>query len=82
MRLIKVIKKKYWCYEFLASKCGIKDNSEVMLIRNKNLSVVPITTHIDLKKVAKKIKAKLYLKVRTLNTWFFKTMEENQKSQF
>ena len=39
--------------EYLASKCKIKDNSEVMLIHNKKLSVVPITTHLDIKNVSK-----------------------------
>ena len=48
--------------EYLASKCKIKDNSEVMLIRNKNLSVSPITTHIKLKDVPKRISSKLIIK--------------------
>ena len=75
-----LLKRNTGVTEFLASKCGIKDNSEVMLIRNKNLSVVPITTHIDLKKVAKKIKAKIiFKKVRTLNTWFFKNYGRKPK---
>ena len=68
-----LLKKNTGVTEFLALKCGIKNNSEVMLIRNKNLSVVPITTHIDLKNVAKKIKAQnIIKKVKTLNSWFLK----------
>ena len=39
--------------EYLASKCNVKKNSEVMLISNNNLSISPITTHINLKKVSK-----------------------------
>ena len=52
----RLLKKKVGVTEFLASKCNIKDNSEVMLIRNKNLSVSPITTHIDIKEIQKKTK--------------------------
>ena len=57
--------------EFLASKCRIKDNSEVMLIRNKKLSVSPITTHINVDKISKKISKKLIInKIKTLSTWY------------
>ena len=38
--------------EYIASKVGTKKYA--MLIYNKNLSVCPLTTHIPLKKVAKK----------------------------
>ena len=48
-------RKKIGVTEYLASKCKLKNNKEVMLIRNKSLSVVPITTHIDLKDVSKKL---------------------------
>ena len=41
--------------EYLASKCNVKNNSEVMLIKNKNFSVSPITTHIRVKSIAKNI---------------------------
>ena len=54
--------------EFLAKKCKIKDNSEVMLISNNNLKVSPITTHIDIKKVSRKINSKLIInKVKKIN---------------
>ncbi len=57
--------------EYLASKCRIKNSSEVMLIHNKKLSVVPITTHLQLKNVANKINKKLIIrKVMTLNKGF------------
>ena len=41
--------------EYLASKCKIKNNKEVMLIKNKKLAEFPITTHINIKKIAKNI---------------------------
>ena len=47
--------------EYLASKCKIRDNSEVMLIYNKKLSVVPATTHLDIKNVHKKLQLILSL---------------------
>ncbi len=57
--------------EYLASKCQIKDGSEVMLIHNKKLSVVPLTTHLQIKKVAKQIRKKLIIKkIFTLNRDF------------
>ena len=54
-------KKNIGVTEFLAKKCKIKDNSEVMLISNNNLKVSPITTHIDIKKVSRKINSKLII---------------------
>ena len=41
--------------EYLAKKCKVK-NSEVMLIKNKNLAVTPITTHINIRDISKKLK--------------------------
>ena len=48
--------------EYLAMKCKINDKSEVMLIFNKNLSVCPITTHIDLKQVPSSLKIDILIK--------------------
>ena len=48
-------KNKIGVTEFLAKKCKIKKDSEVMLIYNNKLAVSPITTHLDLKEVSKKI---------------------------
>ena len=57
--------------EYLSSKCNIKDGSEVMLIKSKKISVSPITTHLDLKDVPKKISSKLIIKkIITINNWF------------
>tara|TARA_E500000178_G_C17001031_1_gene745671 strand:- start:434 stop:1399 length:966 start_codon:yes stop_codon:yes gene_type:complete len=57
--------------EYLAHKCGVKNNSEVMLIHNNKLSVCPVTTHIDIKQVSKKLYSNLIIKkIKTINTWF------------
>ena len=37
----------------LSKKCNVRNNSEVMLIRNKKFAVSPITTHINIKNVSK-----------------------------
>ena len=50
--------------EYLAQKCKIKDNSQVMLIWNEEIAVCPITTHINLKNVSKKIDKSLIIKKR------------------
>ena len=56
--------------EYIASKVGIKKYA--MLIYNKNLSVCPLTTHIPLKKVAKKITKKNIHDKVSLITSFYK----------
>ena len=57
--------------EYLASKCNVKKNSEVMLISNSNLSISPITTHIDLKKVSKTLNKNIIVnKIKTINNWY------------
>ena len=51
-----------------------------MLIRNKSLSVCPITTHIKLKNVSKEISLKLIInKVRTFKNWYKSTYKKIQK---
>ena len=57
--------------EFLAHKTNNKNN-EVMLIYNKSLAVCPITTHIPLKDVFKKISSKLILKKIIMINEFYK----------
>lgn len=68
----KLLKKRnLGITEYLAAKCKIINNSEVMLIKNKKFSVLPITTHIKLKDVTKKISSKLIIKkVNTFNNWY------------
>ncbi len=57
--------------EYLAAKCNVKNNSEVMLIKNKNLSVSPITTHIKIKSVSKKITKQIIIdKTKTIQNWY------------
>ena len=77
----KLLKKdKIGVTEFLALKCNVKDNSEVMLIHNKHLSVSPITTHIDVKEISKKLKKNLIVnKIKTISSWFKKTKKINPK---
>ena len=66
--------------EYLATKCKVKKDSEVMLIKNKNLAVIPITTHIDVKEISKKINSKKIInKVVSADTWFKKHMKKKPK---
>ena len=69
--------------EFLAKICKIKKHSEVMLLKSKKISVVPITTHIDLNKVSKNIKSKIiFKKILTLHNCLKINLELNQKFVF
>lgn len=72
--------KGFGVTELLASKCSIKNNTEVMFIRNNKLAVSPITTHTDLKHVAKKISKKLIItKIKSLNLNFSKIFSKRPK---
>ena len=47
-----------------------------MLIRNKKLSVCPISTHININEVSKKLKTSLIVnKTITIENWFRKTFK-------
>ena len=73
-------KKKIGVTEFLAKKCKISNNSEVMLIKNKKFAVSPITTHIDLADVSKMLEIKLIVKKVTLiNKWFKEKYKKKPK---
>ena len=73
-------KKNYGVTEFLASMCNIKDKSEVMLIGNKKLLVCPITTHIDIKNISKKINTNLIIKKSLkIDGWFKKKYKKKAK---
>jgi len=62
--------------EYISKKIGKKKN-EVMLIYNKELSVSPITTHIPIKQVYKKIdKNKIIQKVKIINSFYKKTFNK------
>ncbi len=82
MPLIKIylVKKKIGVTEYLARKCKVKDNSEAMLIMNKNLSVCPITTHIDISQISQKINPQIIKKkVNSINKWFKKKYRKKPK---
>jgi len=66
-----LFKKKYQgVTEFLSKKIKTS-NKEVMLIYNKNLSVSPLTTHISLNQVSKKInKLTIIKKVKTIDKFY------------
>ena len=73
------ISKKYFLREkfpgiteYISSKTG-NSGKEVMLIYNKNLSVSPITTHLQLRNIFKKITRKKIIKqVITINKFYKK----------
>ena len=66
--------------EFLSKKAG-KFGNEVMLIFNKNLAVSPVTTHISLDQVTKKLNQnKIVRQVKTINN-FYKNIF-NKKPKF
>ena len=69
------LKKKYsGITEYISKKTGMA-GKEVMLIYNKKLSVVPITTHIPLKYVTKQISInKIVKKVETINNFYIKKL--------
>ncbi len=78
----KLIKKKgiYGVTEFIAKKSKVKKFSEVMMLYNKKLSVVPITTHIKVANISKNIKKKnLIKKINTLNFYFKKIFRYKPK---
>ena len=64
--------KSYGITEYLAKKNNCY-RSEVMMIYNKKLAVVPVTTHIRVKDIAKNLNKKsLIKKLKTLNSEFSK----------
>ena len=51
-----------------------------MLIKNKNFAVSPITTHVNLKNVVKRIKKNLIIKkINTINSWYKKYIKIKPK---
>ncbi len=65
--------------EFISKKCKCKGN-EVMLIYNKKFSVSPLTTHISLKDVNKKIdKKKIIKNTITINNFYKKNFNKKPK---
>ena len=73
-------RKNFGVTEFLSKKNKLKKNSEVMLITNNNFSVSPITTHLELKNVSKKIKKNIIiLKIQTIQKNYFKIFKRKPK---
>mgnify|MGYP001183928761 CR=1 FL=1 len=65
--------------EYLAKK-NAADSSVVMMIYNKKLSVVPISTHIPIKEISKKLNKKLIeKKIITLNNFYRKLLKRKPR---
>ena len=65
--------------EFLAKKNKVS-KSEVMIIYNKKLSVVPLTTHIKVKNVSKNLKKNIMIrKIKTLNKYYLKYFKKKPR---
>ena len=72
-------KKNQGVTEYLSKKDN-KINREVMLIYNKQLSVAPLTTHIPLGQVSKKInRLKIERKVKTINNFYKNIFKKKPK---
>ena len=73
------LRKKYsGITEYLSKKTATKD--EVMLIYNKKLSVMPLTTHIPIKHVSKEIKRKvIFSKIIKVNNFYKKILRKKIK---
>ena len=73
------LKKKYLgITEYLASKT--KSKNFAMLIYNKELSVCPLTTHLPLKKVSKKISKNIIKeKIKLIDVFFKKYLKKKAK---
>ena len=75
-----LLKKNIGVTEFLSKKCKVKNNSEVMLIRNKKFAVSPITTHINIKNVPKNLKSKTIInKILTIHKFYKKFLKKIPK---
>ncbi len=73
----KVFSNKYLGVTEYLSKKNKCNNEEVMLIHNKNLSVVPLTTHIEVRKITGKINSSLIKKkIAALNKFYFKLFKK------
>ena len=75
-----LLKKKYsGITEFLATKSK-KKGDEVMLIYNKKLSVSPVTTHLPLSFVSKKLnKSKIIKNVKTISKFYKRFFNKRPK---
>ena len=65
--------------EYLAKKNQVL-GSEVMMIYNKNLSVVPITTHLKLKDVSRNLKKNIIeKKIKALNNFYLNKLKRKPR---
>ena len=72
--------KKIGVTEYFASICRIFDKTEVMMIYNEKLAVVPLTTHIAVKDISKNISKNLIIsKVLSLNKNYKKIFQKEPK---
>ena len=73
-------KNEFGVTEYLARKCNVNINSEIMLIMNKKLIVCPLTTHQNIKNVSKKITSNIIIqKVKKINNWFISKKKRKPK---
>ncbi len=73
-------KSKIGVTEYFATKCAVNDNSEVMLIKNKKLMVSPLTTHLDIKSIPRKLTQKLIIKkIKVIDIWYKKEFNKKAK---
>ena len=77
----KLLKKnKIGVTEFLAAKCNLKKDTEVMLIGNNRLCVSPLTTHIDINEISKKINFSIITKkIQTIDYWLKKKLKRKPR---
>ena len=74
------IRNRYFGVTEYISKKNKSKNKEVMLIFNKKLSVVPLTTHIEIKHVNSKINFNLIkTKIITLNKFYYRIFKKYPK---
>lgn len=72
--------KKIGVTELLASKNKVEKDSEVMMIYNKKFSVSPLTTHVNIDKVSRKIKKDIIIKkIKTINKSFKNLFNKSPK---
>ena len=75
-----LLKKNIGVTELLSKKCNVRNNSEVMLIRNKKFAVSPITTHINIKNISKNLKSKIIIsKILTIHKFYRKFFKKIPK---
>ena len=76
----KILGNKYLgITEYLSEKNKSKDK-EVMMIHNEKLSVVPLTTHVDIKNITSKISSNLIkTKTITLNKTYLKIFKKKPR---